>query len=92
MKNMNDPQHQIRSCSVSIYGMRLDYILHETRIAEEKRNSYSISIQKYADASREYVVAPDVSSIRSRAVDLFNRVVSGTVTPCTLLDVIEDLL
>lgn len=89
---MNDPQHQIRSCSVSVYGMRLDYILHETRIHEEERKSYSISVHKQTPASCEDAFAPDISSIRSRAVDLFNLIVSGTVTPCTLLEVLEDLL
>ncbi len=89
---MNDPQHQIKSCSVSIYGMRLDYILHETEITEEERKSYSISVQKQTPSSREEAFAPDVSSIRSFAVGLFDRIVAGTVTPCTLTDILEDLL
>ena len=89
---MNDPQHQIRSCSVRIYGMHLDYTLHETRIDNECRNSYSISIRKETASASERVCARDVSSIRSRAVDLFEQIVSGTVTPCTLFEVLEDLL
>jgi len=89
---MSDPQHQIRSCSVSIYGMRLDYILHETRIQEENRKSYSISVHKKTPASFEEVCAHDISSIRSRAVELFEMIVIGTVTPCTLFEILEDML
>jgi len=89
---MNDPQHQIKSCSVSIYGMRLDYILHETEIPTEKRKSYSISVHKQTSSAVEEACAADISSIRSVAVDLFDLIAAGTVTPCTLLDIVEDLL
>lgn len=88
---MNDPHHQIRSCSVNIYGMHLDYILHETA-AEDKRPVYSITIRKETASGTEETCAYDISSIRRRAVELFHLVVSGTVTPCTLTDIIEDLL
>lgn len=89
---MNDPQHQIKSCSVSIYGMRLDYILSETELPEEDRKSYSISIRKQTPSLREEAFAPDVSSIRNYAVGLFDKIVTGIVTPCTLMDILEDLL
>ena len=37
-------------------------------------------------------LAEDVSRCRSSAEALFARLVEGTVTPCTLKDVLEDLL
>ena len=89
---MNDPQHQIKSCSVSIYGMRLDYILCETELPEEDRKSYSIQIRKQTPSQKEEAFAPDVSSIRNFAVGLFDKLVTGIVTPCTMLDILEDLL
>ena len=87
---MNDPHHQIKSCSVSIYGMHLDYILHET--SENNRPVYSITIRKETAGSTEEACAYDITSIRRRALELFHLVVSGTVTPCTLCDIMEDFL
>ena len=83
--------HQIRSCSVNTYGMHLDYILHETE-STHKLPVYSITVRKETASGTEEACAYDISSIRNRAVEMFHLVVRGKVTPCTLTDVIEDML
>lgn len=50
---MNDPQHPIKTCSVSISGMHLHYFLHETDLQSQNRKSYSIQIRKESFADSE---------------------------------------
>lgn len=89
---MNDPQHPIKTSSVSISGMHLHYFLHETDLQSQNRKSYSIQIRKESFHDREEAWAYDITSLHSRAVEIFRLIVGGTVTPCTLTDILEDLL
>ncbi|MBQ2727081.1 MAG: hypothetical protein IJF78_15360 [Clostridia bacterium] len=89
---MNDPQHPIKTSSVSICGMHLHYFLYETELPSQNRKSYSIQIRKESFDDSEEAWAYDITSLHPRAVEIYRLIVSGTVTPCTLTDILEDLL
>lgn len=78
----------IKQQEICIGDLKLKYELYETYLADEKRYSYSISVT----SDDETVCAPDVTSLRGTALQLLDTVSLGEVTPCTLYDVLENIL
>lgn len=78
----------IRQHNIRVGEAELNYSLYEAWLADEERYSYSLSV-KSAD---ETVCANDVTSLRDTALRLLDTVSVAEVTPCTLFDVLEDIL
>lgn len=78
----------IKQYDICIGDLKLRYSLYENWLEDEERYSYSISIT----SADETVCANDVTSLRDAALQLFDTVYLGEVTPCTLYDVLEDIL
>ncbi len=76
----------------SLYGFVLRYVLYECYLEEANRYAYSIAVTKKENSETETAFAYDVSSIRRRAKELYDTVRRHDVTPCTLIDVLENLL
>ena len=73
-----------------IAGYRLTYRLEE--IPLRRGVSYAIAVRIDTDNGTEDAAVHDVSRNRAEAKALFHVIVKGLVTPCTLADVLEDLL
>ena len=73
-----------------IAGYRLTYRLEE--IPLHRGASYAIAVRIESDDRAEDAVVHDVCRNRAEAETLFHAIVKGLVTPCTLMDVLEDLL
>lgn len=78
----------IKQYDICIGDLKLEYKLYEAWLDAEQRSSYSISVTTDSDS----IFAHDVTSMRHTALRLLDTVRLGEVTPCTLLDVLEDLL
>ncbi len=76
----------------SLCGFNLQYVLYRRYLEEAERNAYSIAVIKSDNGETEAAFAYDISSIQRRAKELTLAVIRHDVTPCTLLDVLENLL
>ncbi len=74
----------------SIAGYRLTYRLE--RIKLRRGASYTIVVRIESPNGAEEAAVHDVCRNRREAERLFAAVAEGFVTPCTLADVLEDLL
>ena len=91
-----------------VMDLRLDYRLFESVHTLNRRHVYSIAVSVspvdpdpganpdpehstgVQEAEEAFVY--DVTRLRKRALSLFRVISEGLVTPCTLTDVLEDLL
>lgn len=74
--------------NICIGDLKVIYSLHKNSIESEERSSYSISVTSDDD----FACAYDVTSIKDEAILLLDTVYRGEVTPCTLFDILEDIL
>ena len=81
---------QFRSADVE--DLHLEYRLYESRQTADRRRCYAISAAVLSHGDREEVCVCDVTRTKRRALSLFRLICDGLVTPCTLTDVLEDLL
>ena len=70
----------------------LTYVLCEERGLKNQPTEYGIGIYKTSPGGEEERYIPSVTTDRFFAVRLYRAVVLGQVTPCTLTDVVLDLL
>lgn len=73
-------------------GVSLISVLMENH--EEDRVYYSIAVARLpcADPARDIRIVHDIGGDADTAGDIFRQITSGLVTPCTLEDVLSDLL
>lgn len=69
---------------------QLEYFLLGAETGEN--GSYAIAVTSLKDNKEHYAVAPQVSNKKEDARRLFKRVVSGTVRPETLHEMLIDLV
>ncbi len=94
-RDINDPVRPgdlVRSREAEAAGYRLTYSLYRSAFSVDGEHIYSLSVRIRDLFSEETAFAYDVSRQRGRALRLFELVSRGLVTPCTLYDVLEDLL
>ena len=69
----------------------LTTILSET--SDRGRQYYSITVLlRQKESTQSVCTVPDITSSGEKAEDIFRAITEGYVTPCTLQDVISDLL
>jgi len=57
------------------------------------RTAYGIlSRITYTNGKREEYLVHDITDDRDKAEEFYYKILSGTVTPCTLTDILSDLL
>ncbi len=78
--------------SVEIDDINLEYSLLEIRNMLSGEHIYSLKVSVTQEDSTEFKLAFDISRDLSRAKELFEILHRNTVTPCTLYDVLEDIL
>ena len=81
----------IRVRSAEIPGYRLLYGLYETPMKSGER-SYSVTVAITDGRECMAASAPDLTRSKEEAHRLFSLLSAGTVTPCALADVLEELL
>ena len=81
----------IREVRTEVEGYRLTYALFQRELSRGGR-SYSIGVSIVGGRVPDRALARDVARTRSAALALFAKIADGLVTPCTLFDVLEDML
>lgn len=80
----------IRKANIS--GVSVTYTLFENAEPSSSQFIYSIRLDTVSDHGTESVIACDICRNRSKAEDLFCLLADGTVTSCTLFEILEDNL
>ena len=78
--------------SININGMTLSYFLYRSQKKSNGRYIYSVCITLSTAEETGSNFVFDITRKRSRADEIFNLICEGTVTPCTLTDILEDIL
>ena len=73
-------------------NLSLHYVLYVHKPSIKDREFYSVEITSCFEDDIDSAFAFDISSIRTAAESIFQTLCSGQVTPCTLYDVLEDIL
>ena len=76
----------------TIKGLHLKYSLLKTENIISRHSIYSVRIDATQNGVSEYKLAFDISRNLIIATNIFNILVRNTVTPCTLFDILEDIL
>jgi hypothetical protein len=76
----------------TVEGLYLEYSLLRTPNMISGDNIYSVRIDLTNGTKTEYKLAFDISRSLISAKKIFNTLVCNAVTPCTLFDVLEDIL
>lgn len=82
----------IKENDICIGELSLHFSLYECWMKNEQRHAYTLSVTSVLNQDIETVCAHDVSSQRDTAVQIYDTVCRELVTPCTLFDVLEELL
>ena len=82
----------IKEHTVITDGIELYYTLYCMLLTDENRTCYSVSVTVTCGSESESAYAFDITGIRDCAESIFDTVCAGTVTPCTLYDILEDML
>lgn len=73
-------------------GYTITYRLSETEGEGKYKTIYSVSVSIRKDSYFDEKTAFDITRIRQKALWIFNMLWKNTVTPCTLIEVLEELL
>ena len=76
----------------SLPGMSLVYALYGTRMKGLKDVSYSVTVSVTGAYGSETAAVSDLTRSREEADRIFALLADGTVTPCALKDVLEEIL
>jgi len=77
--------------SIEEKEIKLNYHLFRSKTKSNGRYIYSVCISSRSD-SNEVNFVYDITRTRSRADEIFKLLHTGVVTPCTLNDILEDIL
>ena len=88
----DDPGSVIRAQKADADRYHLSYTLYRTDFTVGGGHAYSLAVTVESASGRETAFAGDITRKRSRALKLFALISRGLVTPCTLFDVLEDML
>lgn len=81
----------IMSECASIDSLCLEYRLLSSKAASG-RDIYSVEIVSELNGTVDYKFAFDITSSFDRSKEIFTLLFKNTVTPCTLFDVLENIL
>ena len=70
----------------------LIHVLTESRDGARTFYSMVSALLPCTDPQNDICIVHDITGEKEKAADIFHRLVSGTVTPCTLEDILSDLL
>jgi len=88
MRNTNST-NIIQTTSVTTENsLKMRYSLYKTT----SRERIFYSIEATLCESNETVFVPDITGNEAKATRIFDLIVQGTVTPCCMFEVIEDLI
>jgi len=82
----------IKEHTTEIDNFILQYVLYANPLSSEQRYAYSIFASCTYHEESESAYAYDITSLRETADHIFDLICRGLVTPCTLFDVLENLL
>ena len=82
----------IRAREADAEGFHFSYALYRSDFTADGEHIYSLSVTIQSLWEKENAFACDVTRSRSRALSLFETISRGLVTPCTLYDILEDML
>lgn len=80
------------SKTVTQDSLKLTYTLYSSYKEKSGRLSFDLEVVSDYSELSDYCTAFDVTSESSRAIELFDTVCNNLVTPCTLCDILEDIL
>ncbi len=73
-------------------GIEVIYMLFESAVQIDGKYIYSISVDTVTECKTDIATAYDISRNRADAQKIYECLVDGFVTSCTLYDVLEELL
>ena len=82
----------VREQLIAVEGFRLTYTLYRSKFKIDGRRIFSVKITLADEVGAYDAFACDITRNRSRAFQIYNLLCKGTVTPCTLNDILEDIL
>lgn len=82
----------IKSETRSTVDITICYHLYRSQIYSDSREAFGIEITCLYDGKRDHSYFDDITSNRERALEIFNILSDNLVTPCTLSDILEDIL
>lgn len=74
-----------------IPGYRLVYTLYRTKL-KRGRAAFSVSVTISSGEETVRATASDLTRSQEKAEEIFRTLADGSVTPCALTDVLEELL
>ena len=77
---------------VDTQNITFKYRLYRSNSKHGGRYIYSIEIIAYTSEDSDSVFIADVSRTRSRAQEIFELLHTNIVSPCTAVDILEDIL
>ena len=89
---LKDRGEAIKSHSIKTDEIELHYELYRGVLTAENRSCFSVAVNCIFNGENDTSFAYDISSLRDSAESVFDQLCSGMVTPCTLFDVLENLL
>lgn len=85
-------QNILEKRDTSIDNLYLTYTLFRSAKKASGRYVYSVEISIFDGDNTESNFVFDISRLKGRAKDIFDLLYENCVTPCTLKDVLEDIL
>jgi len=83
---------RIREETVETEGFEITYSLFERRGEGEFGTVFSVTVSIEKGGVREEKTAFDITRRKNKACGIFELLVRNTVTPCTLCEVLSDIL
>jgi len=82
----------ITSIKKSSEEITICYYLYRSQIYPDSREAFGIEITSLFDGKCDRSYFDEITSARERALELFNILSDNFVTPCTLSEILEDML
>ena len=91
-QNQTNPGKILETGEYREENLSVTYILSESPAEEDTGTIYSVTVETRSVLGEDCVTAWDISRNRETAARIFQALTEGTVTSCTLYEVLEDLL
>ena len=92
MTNANVKEETVETYTIEAENIRLTYTLFTSTADYDGRKCYSLTVTAETDDEITSSTAHDITRRRKGAIRYFRMITRGLVTPCTLFDVLENIL
>ena len=82
----------VREKELLIDNLKLTYTLYSNSIRSGDENVYSIEVNCISNIGNDSAFIFDITRTKTRADEIFRIISENSVTPCTLTEVLEEIL